>query len=520
MVRRQKDDFSFNGILNSVSEGLHKAVTRPSFHAYLPHEKQVRFHSMDKSGRLYIGGNRSGKTVGGIVEDCWWLTGKHPYLDTPPPPVRGRIVTVDYENGFELIIKPELLRWMPASEFINGSWYDSWDAQNKVLTLANGSTCEIMTYQQDLDKHAGTSRHFVHFDEEPPSSIYTENKMRLLDTGGYWWITMTPVEGYTWTRDTLFEPGINGSPNIGVITVEMSDNPYLSKESISDYLDGLDPDERKAREKGEYVQIGGLILKSFNPEIHVIPPVVPPRDWRWFASMDHGFNSPTAWLYHAMSPDGIIITFHEHYRSEMIIDDHAKAIHGFNKQFRRIPDRYVGDPAIRQRQAVTGKSIHKEYAQRGIAIAVSNNDVKIGIDQLNKHLKGGKWFITENCRNFIWEMRRYRWKTRATKKLQEKHGVYDEPHKKDDHAVDSARYFLINMPAPAAIDLDINKDMIKQQINALLAPGTPYDVLSKRVDPNLRASGQLVYDSDYEDFRNPNNRTEWTVIDEHLGGIF
>lgn len=519
MVRRQKVDFSVSGLLESFSTGLNTAATRPSFTGYVPHNKQVQFHSMNKKIRLYIGGNRSGKTVGGIVEDCWWLTGKHPYLDTPPPPVRGRIVTVDYENGWELIIKPELKRWMPASELINGSWEDSWDAQAKLLTLANGSTVEIMTYQQDLDKHAGTSRHFVHFDEEPPSTIYSENKMRLMDTGGYAWITMTPVEGYTWTRDEIFEPAMEGSTIIGVVTVEMSDNPHLSPESIDEYLAGMDEDERKAREKGQYVQIGGLILKSFRPDFHVIPHTIPPKDWAWFASLDHGFNNPTAWYYHAVSPGGIIITFHEHYKREMTISQHAKALHEYNNKFGRRPDKHVGDPAIKQRMANTGMSIHKEYAKLGIPIALSNNDVKLGIDQLNDHLKGGKWFITEGCPKLIWEMRRYRWKTRATKKLQEKHGAYDEPHKKDDHAVDSIRYFFINRPAPPPIDIDNSKDIVKAQINALLAPGQPLDVGLPRTDPNIGARQKVIYNSDFEYFGSSTN-TEWTVLDEHMGGIF
>lgn len=521
MVRRQKVDFSTKGILESISSGLNKAATRPSFVGYIPHAKQLKFHQMDKRFRLYIGGNRSGKTVGGIVEDCWWLTGKHPYLDTPPPPIRGRIVTVDYENGWELIIKPEFLRWMPTTEFINGSWEDSWDAQNKIITLANGSTCEIMTYQQDLDKHAGTSRHFVHFDEEPPSAIYDENKMRLLDTQGSAWITMTPVEGYTWTRDKIYEPALDGSnPNIGVVTVEMSDNPHISKEAAEEYLEGMDEDDKKARQKGEYVQIGGLILKAFKPEIHVIPAAIPPLDWQWVASYDHGFNHPAVWLYHAISPSGIIITFHEHYKREWTIDQHVNALRSYNKKFKRAPDRYVGDPAIRQRQAVTGKSIHKEYAIRGIGIALANNDVKVGIDQLNDHLRGGKWFITENCVKLIWEMRRYRWKTRPNKKLQEKHGSYDEPHKKDDDAVDSARYFMVSRPAPPAIDLTNNKDIIRAQINALLAPATPMDVSSIRTDPNVRAYSNIAYNSETGDFGNPHNKTEWTVLDEHLGGYY
>ena len=41
-----------------------------------------------------------------------------------------------------------------------------------------------MSSDQDLQKFAGTSRHFVHFDEEPPEPVYEECRARLVDTNG------------------------------------------------------------------------------------------------------------------------------------------------------------------------------------------------------------------------------------------------------------------------------------------------------------------------------------------------
>jgi phage terminase large subunit-like protein len=521
-MRKQND--SLSSLLEELSSGINLSITRPSINKYVPHAKQLKFHKSIKQGRLYVGGNRSGKTVGGIVEDIWWLTGKHPYVDTPPPPVYGRIVTVDYENGWELIIKPTLLTWLPRSELINGSWEDSWSEKYKVLTLANGSKLDIMSYNQATEKQAGTSRDFVHFDEEPPSVLFKENKMRLLDREGRWWITMTPVEGMSWTYDSIYEPGINNDPLIDVIEVNTEENPYISDLAIDAYLAGMDEQETKARREGKFVGIGGLILKSFDPGFHVIPEIVPDARWEWVCSLDHGYNNPTAWLYHAIAPDGSIITFHEHYKREWTIKQHADEIHSINNRLRKYPNRYVGDPAIKQRLPNSGKSVHREYLELGIPIQTSNNDVKIGIDQLNYRLKAGKWFITENCRNLVWEVKRYRWKTRPTKKLQEKHGNYDEPLKKDDHAVDSARYLFINHRiAPVAKDLNqIEKDRVRQQLNALLNPSTPYNIILGNRDPIISSPRQSNYEDELgeinEGFGTIN--TEWTVVDEDIGGIY
>lgn len=521
-----KDDFSFQGLMEELASSLNNSLTRPSVNAYIPHAKQLQFHQSQKIGRLYIGGNRSGKTVGGIVEDVWWLTGTHPYLETPSPPVRGRIVTVDFENGWELIIKPELQRWLPATALINGSWQDSWSEKYKLLTLANGSRLDIMSYSQATEKQAGTSRHFVHFDEEPPSVLFDENMMRLMDVGGSWWVTMTPVEGATWTLDRLYEPAVNGEhPHIEVIRVNTRDNPYIHDDAPNIYTGGMSEESRKAREEGEFVHHGGLIYKSFDYEFHVRKPFIPPLDWQWIRSCDHGYNNPTAWLYHAIAPDGTIITFYEHYQSHWTVAEHAKRLAEIDSQpgFKK-PERSVGDPAIKQRTAETGKSVHRLYIDNGIAIQTSNNDVKAGIDQGNNYLKSGKWFITDNCRKTIWEMKRYRWKTRNNRKLQEMHGNYDEPHKKDDHAMDSLRYMLINYPMPKR-DYDLSaeqKRMRIAQVEALIRPTSPVAIRFGRLDTGIRAP----YDNrrgreEYGNFEGPLIKTEWSgVIDEHMGGIW
>lgn len=220
---------------------------------YRAHEKQKIFHSSEHDIRLYIGGNRSGKTLGGVVEDIWWLRKDHPYQRLPigAEPTRGRVVAVDFDNGVKKIILPIFANVVPKSLLINGSWTDSYNGQEKKLTLANRSFVEFMSYDQDLDKFAGTSRHFVHMDEEPPKPIYTENYARIIDTNGRLWITMTPVEGMTWIYETIYEPGIlRKNRNVKVIVVDMLDNPHLSEEARQKFIDSLDSEDVEARVRG------------------------------------------------------------------------------------------------------------------------------------------------------------------------------------------------------------------------------------------------------------------------------
>lgn len=484
----RKKDPGFADLGQMLADGLTKAALRPDVNGYIPHDKQRHFHSSEAQGKLYIGGNRSGKSVGGVVEDIWWLTGKHPFRRTPPPPVRGRLVCVDFPNGWEKIIKPILAQWIPPSALIDGSWESSWESRPRRLNLANGSFLEIMSYEQDTNNFAGASRHFVHFDEEPPKTIWQENRMRLMDTGGSWWITMTPVEGMTWVYDDLYE-----KQACEIIEVDVEENPYLSPVEIETALTGLDDQERAARKSGKFVQIGGLIFKNFNPSLHVLPKLLDiPHGSVVTKGMDHGYNNPTAVLWHLVTPNNTVVTFKEHYRSEWTIGQHAGQIKKIEHDIKYGTIRGYCDPAMKQRNALNGNSVILEYRKVGIPLIPSNNDVKAGLSRMLGYQNSGRWFITEDCPNLIREMRRYRWKTRESKKLQEKHGNYDEPHKKDDHAVDACRYFFMSRPelAPELKTVDISGQ--RAMIQAYLNGHDPVDISSGKFDPNFQRRTNYV----------------------------
>lgn len=517
-----KKDLSVGEIGGLLKEGLTKAVTRPTIHGYIPHDKQVQFHQGGERGKLYIGGNRSGKTVGGIVEDIWWLRGEHPYRNLFKPPVRGRIVTVSYTEGIKLIIIPELAKWLPPSDLINGSWEDSYSKADRVLTLANGSTVELMSYDQKLEKFAGTSRHFVHFDEEPPQDIYNECRLRLLDTGGSWWMTMTPVEGMTWVYDDVYMPGLVPGGNVLVIVIDTEENPYVSKIEIEAALSGLDANERKARKEGKFVQLGGVAFPQFIPKYfqqdgsggHLLDVITEEqllkmRRWTHYASMDHGLNNPTCWLWHAVSPTGTVITYDEIYDNERLVHDFAREIHERNQSPGRIaPQIYVGDPAIAQRNAQTGDSIQTAYSMAGVPIVLGNNDVRIGIEKMNRYFKQHKWFIA-GCPNLVRELQRARWKIYETAKKRRENNPREELHKKDDHAPDSARYFFSLMPdlyiPPVGRSNSMGpNELIKNTLHATtVAVGPHY------IDTNLTAQ-----------LKQGNVQTEWSHVDEHMGGLW
>jgi phage terminase large subunit-like protein len=473
-------------MLEFLSGAFKRQAHEPNMHGYVPHNKQTMFHTSAKKARLYIGGNRSGKSVGGVVEDLWWVTGRHPHRQIPDKTIRGRVIGVDFINGIQGILLPIFKRWIVPSDLQGGSWEQSWNNAERKLTLENGNELDFKSYDQDLDKHAGTSRDFVHFDEEPPKSIFIENLVRLIDTGGSWWITMTPVEGMTWVYKELYEPWFQGKRHdIDVIKVDMSDNPYLSPEEKLGLLAFLGDDDREKREHGTFVPRGGLVFPQFQESVHAtLHGWRPPSDWLVYHSLDHGFNNPTASLHHAVSPNGqSVVTFHEHYKRETIVEQHAKEILEWEQLFGVEPFLRTGDPAMKQRQAQSGNSIQTLYAELGIYFALDSvpRDVNVGVDKMTQYLQvnpvtGRPFWQISDCPNLTREMRQLHWDYYISGKLEDSNNVKETIHKVDDHAPDAARYFFTFLPDLSPIGMNITQKEPDPSVG--IPVGTIWDMLN------------------------------------------
>lgn len=453
---------------------LERSIVRPNILAYgqKDYPEQTAFHKSTKRGRYIAGGNRGGKTSAEVVESIWWANDTHPYLERPEEwghgPIQLRFVVVDISKGVEQIILPEMKRWIPTSYLIDSSWSKSWDAQNLILTFANGSTIDFVTWGMDMMKLGGVPRHGIFFDEEPPQHIFNESMMRLIDFNGFWVIAGTPVNGMTWTYDLLWEPALeNPEGEVATFELSMEKNPYVmaEKEDRDFYFASADEQEREIREKGHFVARSGLVFPSFgmNLPLFVEPAdqVSIPKHWDWYSSTDFGINNPTVFLWHAVGPQGQIITFAEHYKKDLNVPEHVAIVNERESGFGKVPEVRVGDPAGNQRQGNTGTSYVQEYAIRGIYIdteSVPNGpgSVEIGIEKMQQYFTFREdspwgegrpmWIISSNCVQFIREMKKLRWETYSSDRTAYDLNKRETVHKKDDHCFDAARYFGTIMP--------------------------------------------------------------------------
>ncbi len=492
MARRKAVEQEVNvaDLLLDLSKKLVKQSRKPNILGYRPHQKQMFFHKAIAKIRLYIGGNRSGKSYGAVAEDIWYASGTHPYKTIPDEQIRGRVVAVDLDRGVKEILIPIFKELCPDSFLRGGSWANAYQEKERILHFKyNDSYIEFMSYEQSVEKFAGTSRHFIHYDEEPPKDIFDECGARLIDTNGESWISMTPLLGMTWLYERLYQPAENaddkviileGDQNIGpvwdipsmrlaIIEVGMNENPYISDEARIAFLAGLDPDDRTARSKGHFVQTAGKVFKSFEVTTHVTTEEFDPKEaqrkgWQIYTSTDHGWNAPTAWLWHAVAPTGAVLTFGEHYKSEMTIQEHAIVVKDKEKGWGLNSEDIIrtGDPAMHQHSGLTGGTIIDEYIKNGIYIYTDSvpKDPSIGIARMQQYFRirsTGKpeWMLSSDCPNFIKELKNLHWKVFTSSKTRYTNNPQETVHKKNDHAFDSAKYFatFLSDLAPDAVAL-------------------------------------------------------------------
>lgn len=495
MPRTTTPKISLADMLDNVIDGLAESVT--SIYSYVPHPKQKLFHCSTLEEKLFIGGNRSGKTVANVIECIWRITKSHPWrpeLNQIEGEIRGRLVCVSFVDGLEKIILPLFKKWMP-KKFLKGrSWDKSYNKYLRTLTLEDGSFIEFMSYDQELEKFAGTSRHFVSFDEEPPKSVWEECLMRLIDTDGDWWISMTPVEGLTWVFDLIYQPWEEGNrPETLVLQVSMDDNPHLVQSAKEKVLRNLSTDEDKeARKEGSFLQIKGLVYKRFDPHVHKRKEFKLDSSMRIYTSLDTGWRHPAAWLWHAVERSGHITTFHEIIESERTVESLSAEVKDFEKTV-LAPlglETYVrtGDPAMLQVKEHVGTSIIQEYAKHGIYIGVEGvpkgpGSVDIGVIKLEQYMTTivhGRplWGyvntpereakFNKGCPILEKQLKNLRWEKFESKKLEYKNAPKTTIHKLDDDGPDSLRYFVTLMD-------DLTPERVKDlQRDPNLLPSVPY----------------------------------------------
>jgi len=459
-----------------VRDELDRSINLPNLLAYVPQDQQLEFHTSQAVGRYVSGANQAGKTHSLVAEFLWLASNTHPFKPRPEQwgtgPISMRIICVDIMEGLNDILIPKFKELTPRNMLIEGSWEKSYDDKNLKLTFDNGTFIDFLTYKMDPLKFGGVQRHVIGFDEEPPQDIFNESMMRLLKFGGWWLISATSTKGITWTYDLLIEPSQRRDPRYKEVatfefTAKQNTHLYAQGEKRLVYGLAMSEAERLIREEGKITAREGFVFPEFRNAIgekgsHVVEHRWPKPGDKIYTSTDHGVKNATAWLWHAVSPNGDIYTYAEHFMSGLTIKQHSAIVKKMERDWTLLQEGYrwfkgvsirTGDPAMKQREGTSGMNPIQAYAMEGLGLYVDNipHDVGIGIDKMRSYFQirpngTPTWTISENCTNLIRELRKLQWDTYESTRLAYGKNSKEAVRKVDDHAFDSARYFATIMP--------------------------------------------------------------------------
>ncbi|WP_336939334.1 terminase large subunit domain-containing protein [Acinetobacter modestus] len=380
--------------------------------------------------RLFMAGNRVGKTVAGSYEATLHATGLYPHWwtgkrfdhltegwvagktnettrDIIQKELFGNVV---YENGKKTVdgsgtIPKHLIdrfniRWKSGvADFI--------DTVRIKHASGEWSIMGLKSYQQGRGSFEGTAKHYIWLDEEPPQEVYTECVTRTATTKGLVFITFTPLEGTTEMVDGFIKKSAEGVNFM--VQAGWNHAPHLSEEDKADLLAIFPKHEHEARSQGIPYAGSGLIFPIDEKDI-ICEPFDIPSHWVVITGIDFGWDHPTAATALAWDRDkDTIYVFDEYKGSEKTPAQHAPHI---KAMCHWSPVAWPHDGL--QHDKGSGVKLKDLYAEAGLNMLDKNatfddgsNGVEAGLMMMLTMMEEGRWKVFNTCEHWLEERRGY-----------------------------------------------------------------------------------------------------------------
>lgn len=359
----------------------------------------------------------------------------------------GRIVAQDFQKGVGEVILKFLDEWLDPSLVVKKTRNPmgvpiKWE-------LKNGSVFDILTYEQSTESFEGWKGDIVWFDEPPPRDKYIATLRGLIDRRGRCWLTLTPLK-QAWIYDDIYTAA--DGEHISVVTVDMGDNPHLSKKAKEEFERNLTEEEKEARIHGKFMHLSGLIYKQFGDHNIVEPPEIKP-DWTRLFAIDLHERQKAACLWFAVDPQGNHWIYDELWIGEVTIEQLAHAIHAQEGELKPLV-RYI-DPAMdKDNELAGGFNPRKELMKYGVFCQRANTDPHLGKSRIRgalrpqySHILGQDvplLRVSRWCKQVIYEFQHYMWDEFARERSER--DPKQKPKKMNDHFMDCLRYIYNSDP--------------------------------------------------------------------------
>lgn len=318
---------------------LSQKIRENRIDGYHPYAKQLEFHARGRLARerLLRAGNQQGKTLSGGAEAAYHATGEY------PPDWQGRVIGQP-NSGWVGAPSGELVRDGAQNVLLGppGEWGTGMIRKSRIedITRSQGirdgvdtvtvrhvngglSRIKFKSYDQGRERWQTATLDWVWFDEEPPEEIYTEGLSRTNATGGFVWLTFTPLLGVSGVVMRFLK---EKSPDRADIVMTIEDALHISATAREAIIASYKPHEREARTRGVPILGSGRVF-PFPREMLACEPFPIPKHWRRIGGLDIGWDHPTAAVELAHDTDSDIVYVIQCYKaSETTVAVHAGAL--------------------------------------------------------------------------------------------------------------------------------------------------------------------------------------------------
>lgn len=399
--------------------------------------------------RVFMCGNRIGKSIAGAFETACHLTGLYPSwwkgrrFDRP---IKAWVAGKDKTTTRDVIQK-ELFgglgrtgMGMIPADYIERTWSMQGVPNGielaKIKHVSGGySEIGIKSYDRGVESFMGTAMDLIWLDEECPEDVYGECLIRTMTTNGILLTTFTPKKGLTPLLLTIGAAAdmvggerfvemeaLKHKPSRVIVQASWDDVPHLDEIAKQEILSGTPVYLRDAVMRGVPTIGEGMVYPITRSQIECDAFEIPPHFKRWYG-MDVGWNCTAAIFFAEDADSGQVYVTHEYRgdRAEAVI--HASALKRLSEGW------MVGaiDPAAHNRAQTDGQKLINIYREHGLKVIPANNSINTGIASAWEGLSTGKIKVFRHCHGFFKEQMVYRMENGQIKK-------------KDDHLMDAFRY--------------------------------------------------------------------------------
>ena len=401
------------------------------------------------SERLFMAGNRVGKTEAGGYELYCHLTGLYPEWwdgkrfnrqinalaagdtnQTTRDIIQKKLFGGKYDTpAWGTGIIPKHLLGKPT---IKPGVSDAYDTVPVKHVDGEWSVLKLRSYDQGRKIFQGTEEDIIWMDEECPYDVYEEALIRTMTTNGIFILTFTPLSGLTELvlafLDSCKDQVLTDTENPRyLVKAGWAHAPHLSEDQKDKLIKSLKlkPYQLKARMNGE-PSLGSGAIYPYDPDDIKCKPFIIPKHWPKAYGMDVGWNK-TAVVWGAWDRDNdIVYLYTEHYMGQVTPAEHSAAVKARG-------DWVVGtiDPASKGRGQKDGENLFDIYVAQGLKLIKADNAVEAGLLAVNERLATGRLKIFSNLTGVWHEIGLYR-RDDSGKVVKE-----------NDHLMDAMRYLII-----------------------------------------------------------------------------